>query len=166
MNRISDKTEGIPIGLENKVWNRTDFQVIDKMKLNLKTKLLYLNFSLHTNQSRTHIMNQFLNKGFEKNENQPWNKYMEELSRYKFAVSPEGNGVDCHRTWECLYLGVIPIVKKSICMSFFGELPILFVDDYNIITKEYLEQKYNEFKKREFSLDKLNLDYWRNILIL
>ena len=44
---------------------------------------------------------------------------MSELSSYKFALSPEGNGIDCHRTWECLYLGVIPIVKKSVALSFF-----------------------------------------------
>ena len=67
---------------------------------------------------------------------------MQELSEYKFAISPQGNGVDCHRTWECLYLGVIPIITKSLCMSFFEELPILFVDNYDCITEEYLLEEY------------------------
>jgi hypothetical protein len=30
-----------------------------------------------------------------------------------YVLSPPGNGIDCHRTWEALFLGSIPIVKKS-----------------------------------------------------
>ncbi len=30
--------------------------------------------------------------------------------QYSFWLSPRGNGIDCHRTWEALYLDVIPIV--------------------------------------------------------
>ena len=59
---------------------------------------------------------------------------MEDLSKHKFCISPPGNGVDCHRTWECLYLGVIPIVEKSPHMSYFDDLPILFVDNYDNIS--------------------------------
>ena len=34
-------------------------------------------------------------------------------SKYAFVLSPRGRGLDCHRTWEALCLGCIPIVKKS-----------------------------------------------------
>ena len=67
---------------------------------------------------------------------------MKELASYKFAISPEGNGIDCHRTWECLYLGVIPIVKNSNPMSYFKELPILFVDDYSCINNDFLNSSH------------------------
>ncbi|CAF4378106.1 unnamed protein product, partial [Adineta steineri] len=30
--------------------------------------------------------------------------------QYPFWLSPRGNGLDCHRTWEALYLDTIPIV--------------------------------------------------------
>lgn len=39
--------------------------------------------------------------------------YRKLLSDSKFVLSPPGNGPDCHRTWEALYLGSIPIVKKQ-----------------------------------------------------
>ena len=49
------------------------------------------------------------------------------LSYYKFAICPEGNGVDCHRIWECIYLGVVPIIIDSIQMSFFKYLHIYWI---------------------------------------
>ena len=162
MNIINDKTEGIPLGLENQMWNRTNFDIINQNISIQKKNLLYLNFSLHTNINREKIMHNLLKKGFLKNISLPWNEYMKDLSSYKFALSPQGNGVDCHRTWECLYLGVIPIVENSIPMSFFKELPILFVDNYDIITEDFLHEKYNEFSNKKFNLEKLNLIYWEN----
>jgi hypothetical protein len=36
-----------------------------------------------------------------------------EKINYAFVASPYGGGPDCHRTWEALILGCIPIVKSS-----------------------------------------------------
>jgi len=160
MRIISDKTLSIPIGLENQYWKRTNILTIKTHSSNLKEKLLYLNFSLRTNPKRSKIMNILLQKGFNKNKNLDWDYYIEDLSRHKFCISPQGNGVDCHRTWECLYLGVIPIVKKSPHMSYFHDLPILFVDSYNDISIKYLNQIYKDFQQRSFNMDKLSLSYW------
>jgi hypothetical protein len=160
MSIISDKTLPIPIGLENKYWKRTNIHTIKQHSSNSKIKLLYLNFSTSTNPNRPKIMKKFLKRGFTKNEKLDWDNYIEDLSRHKFCISPKGNGVDCHRTWECLYLGVIPIVEKSIHMSYFHDLPILFVDNYNEISIEYLNQTYLDFKNKSFNMDKLSLSYW------
>lgn len=162
MNTIKNiKTEGIPLGLENQMWRRTNFDIIEQNKTIPKTNLLYLNFSLKTNKTRKIIMEYLLKKGFTQNKSSPWNEYMKELASYKFAISPEGNGIDCHRTWECLYLGVIPIVKNSNPMSYFKELPILFVDDYSCINNDFLNKTYEAYKKTSFNLEKLNIDYYR-----
>lgn len=161
MIKVSDKTESIPIGLENIFFKRTNIEVINKCSKNVKNKLLYLNFSLNTNPNRTIIMNKLLEKNFVKNNNLPWKDYIQELSEYKFCISPQGNGIDCHRTWECLYLGVIPIVEKSTVMNAFNDLPILFVENYDNITIEYLNSIYEEeFKNKKFNLEKLDLMYW------
>lgn len=169
MNQISDKTEGIPIGLENRLWKRVKFDIIDKFKNNDKHNLLYMNFNLKTHKNRTNIMNILLKK-FTKNSSKPWEKYIEELSTYKFAISPRGNGVDCHRTWEALYLGVIPIVEESITMSYFKELPILYVKSYNQINKDFLNKQYelfkDKFKNKKFNLDKMSIMYWKDKIII
>lgn len=160
MRIISDKTLPIPLGLENQYWKRTNILTIKKNYSNSKEKLLYLNFSLHTNPNRSKIMNILLQNGFNKNKKLDWDSYIEDLSRHKFCISPKGNGVDCHRTWECLYLGVIPIVEKSQHMSYFQDLPILFVDSYDNISIEYLNQIYKSFQQKSFNMDKLSLSYW------
>ncbi len=157
---LSDKTMPIPIGLESKYWGRTNTSTIDKHYRNPKNELLYLNFSLGTNPDRPRIMNSLLDKGFKQNEALEWERYIEDLSKHKFCISPKGNGVDCHRTWECLYLGVIPIVEKSPHMAYFDDLPILFVENYDSITIEYLNRMYDLFKSRSFNMDKLDISYW------
>ena len=58
-------------------------------------------------------------------------QYLQQLSDHKFAFSPPGNGVDCHRIWECFYLGVIPIVKRSPHTENYKDLPVLIIDDWN-----------------------------------
>ena len=160
MRIISDKTSPIPIGLENKYWKRTNIHTIKQHFSNSKEKLLYLNFTLGTHPNRSNIMNILLKNGFNKNEKLDWYHYMEDLSKHKFCISPRGNGVDCHRTWECLYLGVIPIVEKSAHMNYFSDLPILFVDSYDVISIEYLNQIYKDFQHKSFNMDKLSLSYW------
>ena len=165
MGIISDKTECIPIGLENKYWRRTKVELLEKFSKKKKEKLLYLNFGSKSSPSREKIMNNLLSKGFKKNNKLNWDLYIEKLSNYKFCISPNGNGVDCHRTWECLYLGVIPIVQKSVTMNYFKDLPILFVDNYDIIDLNYLDKIYIEFSEKKFNLNKLNINYWRNEII-
>eukprot|EP01083_Nonionella_stella_P167629 563890_1 len=39
--------------------------------------------------------------------------YTLNLPQFKFAISPEGNGVDCFRHYEALLFGVIPIINDS-----------------------------------------------------
>ena len=80
--------------------------------------------------------------------------------KYAFVVSPHGNGLDCHRTWEALCLGCIPIVKTSAIDSLFDELPVLIVKDWSDVTKELLDSTISTFKDKSFNYDKLTLKYW------
>ncbi len=71
-------------------------------------------------------------------------KYWEWISTHKFILSPHGNGLDCHRTYESLLLGVIPIVRKSSlsdCELYDG-LPILVVDNWADINEQMLNEFY------------------------
>ncbi len=58
-----------------------------------------------------------------------WKKYMS----YHFVLSMPGNGMDCHRTWEILFFGCIPIVKRSPLDPLYHNLPVIIVDDWNDI---------------------------------
>lgn len=81
-------------------------------------------------------------------------------STYAFVISPHGNGLDCHRTWEALVLGCIPIVKTSGLDPLYSELPVLIVNEWSDVSIDLLEKTINEFKIRDFNLSKLTLSYW------
>jgi len=84
-----------------------------------------------------------------------WNEYI----KYAFILSPSGNGYDCHRTYEALCLGCIPIIKTGSLDILFVDLPVLIVSNFNVITEELLVNTINEFKCKKFNYDKLTLNY-------
>ena len=132
-------------------------------KNNIKINLLYINFSISTNKKiRSPLMEKFKSCEFATEKKINHLNYLENLSKHKFCLVPPGNGIDCHRTWECLYLGVIPIVIDHIHNNSFNDLPILIISDWNIIDYEFLNKKYLEIVKKKYNLEKLNFNYWKN----
>jgi len=81
-----------------------------------------------------------------------------------FVLSPHGNGLDCHRTWEALALGCIPIVKSSGIDPLFDDLPVWIVHDWSEVTQEGMATVIRTFKHRTFQMEKLELSYWQNLL--
>jgi hypothetical protein len=116
------KIEPIPIGLENIRYLRngipSDFKSLQpRRRIDFSDRPidLLVAFSLHTNPVERNaalsaarkvpgvkIMSAFM---------YPY-EYLKLVSQSKFVLSPPGNGPDCHRTWESIYLGAVPIVLK------------------------------------------------------
>eukprot|EP01084_Bolivina_argentea_P293990 505758_1 len=94
-----------------------------------------------------------------------------ERSKYVFLLSPIGNGLDCHRTWEALLFGHIVIVQSSPLDSLYikHDLPVVIVDDYTNINQSMLEIWYELYKDKT-SLNsyetryKLTNEYWINYM--
>ena len=57
-------------------------------------------------------------------------QYRDLVANSRFVLSPPGNGVDCHRTWEAMYLGAIPIVLEKFWPFQHLDLPVLIVNDW------------------------------------
>ena len=77
-------------------------------------------------------------------------------------MCPEGNGIDTHRTWECLYMNTIPIEKININNQYYTDLPICFVNRWKEITEEFLEKEYIRINSIKWNMNKLSFEYWRN----
>ena len=61
------------------------------------------------------------------------------LANSKFMICPKGNGIDCHRNWEVLYMRRVPIMTRDPYLEvLFKNYPVLFVDKYSDITEELL----------------------------
>ena len=177
-----DRIKCIPIGLENMKLRNSQAAhhglfssevkgalqkalLLDKIN-NLcieKKDFAYLNFSVKTyKEERQHVLDKFSQEKWVNFENNisPEQFYFN-IASHKFVFSPRGNGVDCHRTWEALYLRTIPIVKKSTCMNEFSELPIFFVDNWDDLCYIDLVNFYEKVKHNLFNLDKMKLSYWK-----
>ena len=93
-----------------------------------------------------------------------WRGYLADMGSHKFVASPEGNGADCHRTWEALMLGCIPIVKRTYMgRDLYGGLPVLYVTDWSEITSELLQsewEKYVEAPPGTLEWERLFAPYW------
>lgn len=85
-----------------------------------------------------------------------WNRQ----SFFLFVLSPKGGGYDCHRTWEALCLGCIPIIKKTGLSPLFEGLPVLQVNDWTEVTPSLLQKTREEFQGKSFQREKLTLAYW------
>jgi hypothetical protein len=90
------------------------------------------------------------------------NVLWKEMTKYAFIISPPGVGLDCHRTYEALCLGCIPIIIGGFINNIFKDLPVLSVKSWSIITQELLDQTLIDFKDKPFNYEKLELQYWRS----
>ena len=61
---------------------------------------------------------------------------------------------------EYLRMTILAESKRPLLIAWFDDLPILQVDDMCSLTKEFLEDKYEEMMSKEYNLDKLKMSYW------
>ncbi len=158
----------IPIGFANAYWPHGKTKLIDQVlseKIE-RDELVYVNINVSTNiNKRKPVYDYFKAQSFcsitpRKN----YVEYLRDLARSKFVVSPLGNGLDCHRTWEAMVMGAIPIVESSTIDPVFEDLPVLIIKNWNQITQEFLEKKYEEFGQRTFRKEKLYAQYWIDLI--
>jgi hypothetical protein len=93
--------------------------------------------------------------------------YMKKI-QYIFTVSPPGNGIDCHRTWEDLLLGCIVIVMEAGMDPMYEGLPVVVVRNW---TEEVNYENLVLWEKRfrnvtyESYRHKLMNKYWLDKMI-
>ena len=68
--------------------------------------------------------------------------------------------MDCHRTWEALLLGSIPIVKTSTLDPLFEDLPVLIVNDWSELMQDFLTTQYEQMSKKLYNTEKIYAQYW------
>ncbi|RKP18471.1 hypothetical protein ROZALSC1DRAFT_29855 [Rozella allomycis CSF55] len=145
---IHEKVHPLPIGLANVIWGHGNIRLISEMsnkrkKFNERKTLLYINMKLETDGARAALENRFrdLNNVKILKNRIPYNQYLEDLIDSKFVLSPRGNGLDCHRTWEALVMGAIPIVLDSTMNAVFNNTSkVIILKSWNDLTQEVLEQ--------------------------
>lgn len=171
------KITPIPIGLEDlrlhNNGNVKDFlklQKIQKKKQNKIAKIV-IALNLSTNPDKrfscyrafwrkenAYFINSFISSRL----------YRKEILPFMFIASPEGNGLDCHRTWEAIYLGIVPLVNDNYMNRRFLEmkLPIIIVTDWNEFAKKTPQELTNLYDKtiKEGDTKAAYAEYWKGII--
>jgi hypothetical protein len=178
VNKETDNqnVHSLPLGITNNtneselhpIYGNLDI-MIEIMNEDIRiTNLVYMNFNVNTfYEEREKVYNWFKDKewvtiGNIQNTIEGRKIFLREIKSHTFVLCPRGNGIDTHRLWETLYLGRIPIVLKHIANQDFRDLPICFIDDWNMITESFLEKEKVRISSQTFSLEKLKISYWIN----
>jgi hypothetical protein len=163
---IHPKLHPLPIGIENRHWNFQNKEILTKIKeMRLpKIHLAYCNFNSGTfPEERNFVRDLFFHASFcLRSERKNFESYAYDIASSKFVISPRGNGLDTHRLWEALYVGSFPVVKTSSLDFLYEGLPVVIIKDWEAVTEDFLNKKYEEMKNKFFCLDKLYSDFWFN----
>ena len=151
------KLFSIPLGVGNPV--KCDIGALKRVQQQapLKTRLLEASFEVSTNpKERSYCIEQ---TGIEPAAKLPWPEYFEQLGSAYFCISPNGNGIDCYRTWQALYLRTIPVVTRSILTEQHPGLPMIVLDDWSEFrsidfSPELYERTWRDWDPAELSLDR------------
>lgn len=143
------KLHALPIGLSNPYWVHGDQTALKEVQAEaLAKEFLYdVSFNPATNPRERNRCLRFTRLELAPRLSFP--DYLRRLARSYFCVSPEGNGVDCVRTWEALYVRTVPVVTRSLITDHHPDLPMVVLEDWS------------QFQSIDFSPD-LYLRVWRD----
>ena len=115
-----------------------------------KDILAYMNFYIKTNYDiRSECVRLLSDKDWvTKRDGLPIHEFYTDITKSKYVISPEGNGIDCHRIYESIYFNAIPILKTSGLDNFYKNLPVLIVSSWEDITEELLHVSYDALYNR------------------
>lgn len=165
------RVTAIPLGLRNSSGGEIELRKAMEKERFPDRKLVYMNFwrmIRNGRNPRKGLYEQFggrkwitVEGGFE---HVPMDHFYDQILRHPYVLSPEGAGPDCHRHWESILLGSIPIVLKSSATKILEGLPCLQVDIWDEVTPIRLQEELPHLRKL-FNNSKMEIcyfEYWEN----
>lgn len=169
----STRLTPIPVGIENSYRNNNgvlaDFIDFRNGQPGVRRdNMVTANFNPATNLTARGPLVQALSDsrfGWDSSRISP-REYRRRVVDSRFVLSPPGNGIDCHRTWEAIYLGAVPVVLRSLTPQMFVEdLPILAVDHFSDFLGLADSQMMSHFDRvRRTSSEKAFMPHWLSLL--
>lgn len=135
------------------------------------TNKIYSNFNINTNPKVRGPLLEFCKKNeslfVESGISYP--QFVKQVKSHLATLSPRGNGIECIRTYEVLYLNSIPIVfgdfdeYRAINEKIYKNLPVVFVHTYDELNNfSYIEKRISEVKNN--SKESLDYYYWVDLI--
>ncbi len=160
------KLTALPIGVANVQWPHGNLRALVEVANTTRPpgrNAVYVNFDVRTNPTVRGPLLQRLEGAplAWRATSRPFADYLAEMASCRWVMSPPGNGVDCHRTWETLYLGRTPIVQRTDAGAGLHDgLPIIQLPDLSALEPGDLESA-EQAATRNSSLERTRMSYWR-----
>ncbi|ARR74929.1 hypothetical protein SAGO17_0009 [Mimivirus AB-566-O17] len=149
-----EKLSLLPIGIANSMFKHGDtlslYKTMSSTFINKKESNIFMSALQPTHRVRTLI--DITSTNFKLSPKMNYKDYLVELSRHYFCFCPRGNGIDTHRFWEALYLGVIPVIVNtpesdmSIFVEYLKDLGLPF---YQVTDLDFFKKNTNEFFSKD-----------------
>ena len=150
----------LPLGLERQCYRSAgvlkDFKLPPKSNISKRNIGFLVAWNDKTNENRSKYRAEF---GESKNSlvisSRVSPQVIHKLMRKSlFVPSPAGNGLDCHRTWEAMYLGAVPVVlEKDFCGD--ASWPVLVVPSWDFLIKKDISELKQLYEKSSVSNEKV-----------
>lgn len=165
-----EKITPLPIGLEDRWWHNNGVLWEFKKYFKKNTPAYFKIVSAFDTSTNIDIRTKWKNVLNENSivvtptEKMNSREYRHWVKNYFFIASPPGNGLDCHRTWEAMYMNMIPIVKRDIMTEYFisQKLPIYAIESETELAS-LTAKKLQDIKLQidtMASKEALYADYW------
>lgn len=180
----SDRVTPIPIGVEmeipasrighggvnENIFEKLPYLLSQKKIFPITTKdKIYGNFNIHTNYDFRNKVKNFIlgipHIFFEYGIS--YENFVVGVKNGMATLSPRGNGIECLRTYEVLYLNEIPIVVGNlkeynvIYEKIYKHLPIVFIEDLNELNNlSSIEKKIKSVENK--SKEMVDYYYWKD----
>lgn len=158
VDMVHPKLHAIPIGLANPVWPHGDQAVFRRVRAEAPAKSILFDVSFNPSTCSSERERCLTQTGLELAPRLPFLEHLRRLASAWFCVSPRGNGIDTHRTWEALYVGTIPVVTRSVLTDQHPDLPLVVLDDWAEFSSiDFSPELYRE-TWGSFDVESLRLD--------
>lgn len=167
VERVTDVIEPIPIGIENlhhcrngslHHYNPVNIATYSKVK----TRDVLVSFQVGTNSVvRGRFADSCKRYGLINQTGMSLACFRQSLAESYFVISPPGNGIDCHRTWEAMYHNCVPVLEDNYNLFKHIRLPSLSVknvDDFLSLSHVQMHELYREIQHGIYPA--LYMDYW------
>lgn len=156
------------------IFEKLPFLTSEQTETIIKTSpnKLYSNFNIFTNyyfrNTIKSISTSSPNIHFENG--LTYSDFVKQVKNHYSTISPRGNGIECIRTYEVLYLNEIPIVVgdyneyRAINDKIYSKLPVLFISDFNKLSDmSYIENQIKNIETK--SREGIYYDYWYDVIM-
>mgnify|MGYP007083423338 CR=1 FL=1 len=154
----------LPIGI---LVNRAKLQFMQETYGKGEKRMrLYANFEINSNHGERDVAHSFA-KRFPGAKVLPGDRHYASFQEYildvrdsRYVLCPPGSGLDTWRLWETLYMGSVPIVKRSPMTEYYADLyPMVLIDFWEeLLDLPPASVPEGDYRKR------LSMGFWKDLI--